>query len=134
MEKCTIKSGSEMLLVVHLIYRRVLSISQLFNPGSIYYPRTYTQAMRRLLPVFEVSRHGVVEAIKVGRFNIATNTSVYAFRIGDTLIDTGCPSAEDSIRKYVRARKGIVKQALASHFHEGKETRKITELRASRSA
>ena len=75
--------------------------------------------MRRLQPVFDIARYGAIEAIRVGKFNFALNTRVHAFRIGNTMIDTGCPSAANSVDQYIQARAGVLKQALASHFHEG---------------
>lgn len=75
--------------------------------------------MRRFQPVFDIARYGAIEAIRAGRFNFALNTRVHAFRIGNTMIDTGCPSAANSVDQYVQARAGVLKQALASHFHEG---------------
>jgi len=61
---------------------------------------------------------------RVGRFAVQSNTQVYVFRLGDTLIDTGSPNQWPAVRAFVAAttaaRPGRTppRRALVTHHHE----------------
>lgn len=68
--------------------------------------------------ILKILSHEGVQGIRAGRYGGLSNTAVWFYRIGDTLIDTGCPNQWRFIRRYLQENPGV-KQALVSHHHEG---------------
>ena len=60
--------------------------------------------------------HPPVEGIRVGRFNVAINTTCILYRIGTTVIDTGPPHAWKKVRSFLREKE--IRQVLLTHHHE----------------
>lgn len=86
--------------------------------------------------IFKVVTKGDVDCICVGR-SFASNTAVWFWRIGDTLIDSGCPNQWDVVKTYVSNLQSPLRRILISHHHEdhssnaGKIQRHYHELQPS---
>ncbi len=65
--------------------------------------------------VERISYQGV-EAIRVGRFSRAINTTVLVYRVGDALIDSGPANQWKTLRGFVREKP--CKQVILTHHHE----------------
>lgn len=57
-----------------------------------------------------------VEGLRAGRFNFGINTAAACFRLGETLIDTGCANRWLQVRTFVSERP--LRQVLLTHHHE----------------
>jgi glyoxylase-like metal-dependent hydrolase (beta-lactamase superfamily II) len=68
--------------------------------------------MRRVQRV----EHEGVEGLRVGRVGNKINTTVFLYRIGDTVIDTGPPNQWPSVRRFLQEKP--LRQVLATHHHE----------------
>lgn len=62
------------------------------------------------------SAHGPVEALRVGRFELGWNTTVFVYRLGSTLIDAGMSHARRPVVAFARER--AVDRVLLTHHHE----------------
>lgn len=59
---------------------------------------------------------GRVEGLRVGRFDLAVNTSAVLYRLGSTLIDTGPPNRWPVVHEFLRERP--MERVLLTHHHE----------------
>jgi glyoxylase-like metal-dependent hydrolase (beta-lactamase superfamily II) len=60
--------------------------------------------------------HEGVEGLRVGRVGNKINTTVFLYRIGDTVIDTGPPNQWAAVRRFLQEKPP--RQVLATHHHE----------------
>ena len=74
--------------------------------------------LNRMHRILEHTLHSSVECVRVGRSARFVNSAVWFYRIGDTLIDTGCPNQHRAVRAFVRERPQL-RRALITHHHEG---------------
>ena len=68
------------------------------------------------MSVLERIKHAEVEGLRAGRFDFGINTAATCFRLGDTLIDTGCANRWPQVRAFVSERP--LRQVLLTHHHE----------------
>ena len=57
-----------------------------------------------------------VEGLRAGRFNFAVNTAATCYRLGSTLIDSGCANRWRQVRTFIEEQP--LQQVLLSHHHE----------------
>jgi glyoxylase-like metal-dependent hydrolase (beta-lactamase superfamily II) len=57
-----------------------------------------------------------VDGLRAGRFDLAVNTAAACYRLGNTLIDSGCANRWPQVRNFVAERP--LQQVLLSHHHE----------------
>lgn len=81
--------------------------------------------LRRLLPVHETMQYSGVHGLRTGVSGLALNTAVYAWRIGDTVIDTACSQRTHSFKQWLADTSSNptladtpLTQAIVSHHHE----------------
>lgn len=60
--------------------------------------------------------HQGVEGLRAGRFNHGVNTAATCYRLGSTLIDSGCANRWPQVRDFVLERP--LRQLLLTHHHE----------------
>lgn len=68
------------------------------------------------MPIVQRITHEAVEGLRAGRFDFGLNTASTCFRLGDTLIDTGCANRWSQVRAFVTERP--LRQVLLTHHHE----------------
>ncbi|PNU19611.1 MBL fold metallo-hydrolase [Geothermobacter hydrogeniphilus] len=61
-------------------------------------------------------RYQAVEGLRAGRFNRGVNTAATCYRLGSTLIDSGCANRWPQVRSFVREQ--LLRQVLLTHHHE----------------
>ena len=62
------------------------------------------------------THEGVVEALRVGRFDLGISSSCIVYRLGDTVIDTGPPNQWAPVRGFLAER--LVARVVITHHHE----------------
>ncbi|SCY43410.1 MBL fold metallo-hydrolase [Desulfoluna spongiiphila] len=68
------------------------------------------------MTVIRTFTHDSVTGVKVGKYNLADNSTVHIFCVGETVIDTGPPNDRKSVARYFEGRS--VRQILLTHHHE----------------
>ena len=68
----------------------------------------------------ESFQFGSVDALRAGRYGLSTNTHVFCYRIGQTLIDTGPPNQWRTIRPWIeeQAKTHGIRRVVVTHHHE----------------
>ncbi|VFQ46525.1 MBL fold metallo-hydrolase [Desulfoluna butyratoxydans] len=68
------------------------------------------------MSVIRTFTHDSVTGVKVGKYNLADNSTVHMFCLGETVIDTGPPNDQKAVARFFKGRP--VRQILLTHHHE----------------
>jgi glyoxylase-like metal-dependent hydrolase (beta-lactamase superfamily II) len=68
------------------------------------------------MSIIQHLKHGDVEGIRVGRFTFMVSSSVFFYRLGNTLIDCGPPNKWRFVKEFLQEQP--VQRVLVTHHHE----------------
>ena len=68
------------------------------------------------MAIFKTFTHEEVTGTHVGKYNLASNSKVHFYQLGDTLIDTGPPNDRGTVVAHLKPQP--ISQILLTHHHE----------------
>lgn len=69
-----------------------------------------------IMAIIKIINHGDVDGVRFGKYNLADNSTVIIYKLGDTIIDSGPPNQWKEIKKYLL--KTDFKKVVLTHHHE----------------